>query len=59
MSKLAQAVVKEPAVETQPEVESDRELLYRKLQKEAEIRMKLDEFARELALAKAEREDKL
>ena len=34
---------------------ADKEQLYLKLKKEAEIRMQLDEFAREFALARAER----
>lgn len=58
MSKLAHAVVDETSSEKAQETLSDSDQLYLKLQKEAEIRMKLDEFARELAHAALEREEK-
>lgn len=57
MIKLAQAVVEESAKESVTEAPSDRDKLYLKLQKEAEIRMKLDEFARELSQVKATRKE--
>lgn len=59
MNKNAQAVIDNAALEdnsaSDKSNKSDKEKLYLKLKKEAEIRMKLDEFAREMALAKAER----
>ena len=56
MSKLAQAVVEETAGESLSEKSLDTDRLILKKKKEAEIRMKLDAFARELSQARAERE---
>lgn len=51
MNKLAHAVVEEPTSDSLQESEKQ----YLKKKKEEEIRMKLDQFARELAEARAER----
>ncbi|MEX2469687.1 MAG: hypothetical protein WD396_08030 [Pseudohongiellaceae bacterium] len=56
MSKLAQAVVEKTASEPLQEKSLDVDTLYLKKKKEAEIRMKLDAFSRELSQARAERE---
>ena len=55
MNKIAPAVVDKPVNKAIQEDLSDRDQLYLKLQKEAEIRMKLDEFARELSQVKLKR----
>ena len=55
MNKIAPAAVDKPVNETVIEDLSDRDQLYLKLKKEAEIRMKLDEFARELSQVKFKR----
>lgn len=55
MNKIAPAVVDKSVNETLQEDLSDRDQLYLKLKKEAEIRMKLDEFARELSQVKLKR----
>ena len=55
MNKIAPAVVDQPGNEAIQEDLSDRDQLYLKLKKEAEIRMKLDEFARELSQVKLKR----
>lgn len=55
MIKIAPAVVEESVNETVKEDLSDRDQLYLKLKKEAEIRMQLDEFARELSQARHQR----
>lgn len=55
MNKIAPAVVDKSVNETVLEDLSDRDQLYFKLKKEAEIRMKLDEFARELSQVKLKR----
>ena len=55
MNKAAPAVVHKSVNETVKKDISDRDQLYMKLQKEAEIRMKLDEFAREMSQAKLKR----
>ena len=47
MNKIAPAVVDKSVNKIVQEDLSDRDKLYLKLKKEAEIRMKLDEFARE------------
>ena len=55
MNKIAPAAVDKPVNETVIEDLSDRDQLYLKLKKEAEISMKLDEFARELSQVKLKR----
>lgn len=55
MNKIAPEVVDKSVNETIQEDMSDRDQLYLKLKKEAEIRMKLDEFARELSQVKLKR----
>lgn len=55
MNKIAPAVVDKSVNETVQEDLSDRDQLYLKLKKEAEIRMKLDDFARELSQVKLKR----
>ena len=57
MSKLAQAVVEENASETLKDSNLDTDTLYLKKKMEDEIRMKLDEFAKELSRARAQREN--
>ena len=49
MTKLAQAIVEEPVSENNPTVEFDVDKALLKKQKEDEIRMRLDEFAKELS----------
>ena len=55
MNKIAPAVVDKSVNETVLKDLSDRDQLYLKLKKETEIRMKLDEFARELSQVKLKR----
>jgi len=55
MSKLAQAV-DETGKDPAQEVSGDNDLLFLKKQKEDEIRMKLDQFARELSQVKKQRD---
>ena len=55
MNKIAPAVVDKPVNKIVQEDLSDRDKLYLKLKKEAESRMKLDEFARELSQVKLKR----
>lgn len=57
MSKLAQAVVEDSKNESVQEATIDNDLLFLKKQKEDEIRMKLDQFARELSQARKQREN--
>ena len=54
MRKNAQAVTKEPSKETAPPEQGDAKALL-KAKMEAEIRTRLDEFARELAAAREAR----
>jgi hypothetical protein len=49
MTKLAQAMVEETVSENNPTVEFDVDRALLKKQKEDEIRMRLDEFAKELS----------
>lgn len=56
MSKNAQAALNQQNnKQNKPRKLTDKEALYLKLEMEADIRMRLDEFAREMALAKADR----
>ncbi len=55
MNKLAQAVVDEPMNESIQQAKPDSDQLYLKKQKEDEIRMKLDKFAKELSRVKKRR----
>ena len=57
MSKLAQVVVDETASEKLQDAEFDGDKLYLKKKKEDEIRMKLDEFAKELSQVKKQRDE--
>lgn len=57
MNKLAQAALLKPMNDSIQEASSDSEQLYLKKQKEAEIRMKLDQFARELSQIKQQRDE--
>ena len=57
MNKTAQAIVEESVKEKIQVESSDHDQLYLKLQKEAEIRMQLDEFARELSQARQKRNE--
>ena len=63
MNKLAKVVVEEPAKESLESLESlkeaaiDSDQLYVKKKKEDEIRMKLDQFAKELAQIKRQRDN--
>ena len=60
MNKLAQVVVEEPAkesLESLKEAAIDSDQLYVKKKKEDEIRMKLDQFAKELAQIKRQRDN--
>ena len=56
MNKFAQAVVEGSNSESMQEATIDSETLYLKKKKEDEIRMKLDEFAKELSQAREQRE---
>ena len=55
MSKLARIVVEGTESERLQEAELDSDSLYLKKQKEYEIRMKLDQFAKELSQVKKQR----
>ena len=55
MNKLAQAVVDEPTNESVQEAKPDSDQLYLQKQKEDRIRMKLDQFAKELSQVKKQR----
>ena len=55
MSKLGQAV-QETNSDPLQDVSGDNDLLFLKKQKEDEIRMKLDQFARELSQVKKQRD---
>jgi hypothetical protein len=55
MSKLARVVVEGTESERLQEAEFDSDSLYLKKQKEDEIRMKLDQFAKELSQVKKQR----
>lgn len=55
MSKLARVVVEGTKSERLQEAEFDSDSLYLKKQKEDEIRMKLDQFAKELSQVKKQR----
>ncbi|NKB35074.1 MAG: hypothetical protein GKR91_18410 [Pseudomonadales bacterium] len=57
MSKLAQVVVEETESEKMQEAEFDGDNLYLKKKKEDEIRMKLDQFAKELSQVKKQRDE--
>ena len=55
MSKLSRVVVEGTESERLQEAEFDSDSLYLKKQKEDEIRMKLDQFAKELSQVKKQR----
>ena len=55
MSKLASIVVEGTESERLQEAEFDSDSLYLKKQKEDEIRMKLDQFAKELSQVQKQR----
>lgn len=55
MSKLARIVVEGTESERLQEAEFDSDSLYLKKQKEDEIRMKLDQFAKELSQVQKQR----
>jgi len=57
MSKLAPVVVEASDSESLQDTEFDSEKLYLKKQKEDEIRMKLDQFAKELSQVKKQRDE--
>ncbi len=57
MIKLAQVVVEDPASDTLQEAELDSDQLYLKKKMEDEIRIKLDQFARELSQGRKQREE--
>mgnify|MGYP001194923180 FL=1 len=57
MIKLAQVVVEDPASDTLQEGELDSDQLYLKKKMEDEIRMKLDQFAKELSQVRKQREE--
>lgn len=56
MSKFAQVVVENSAVDSLSGTSKDNESLLLKKQAEAEIRTKLDEFAKELSKVKKQRD---
>ncbi len=56
MSKLAQVVVEEPTSDLLQEAKLDSDQLYLKKKMEDEIRMKLDQFAKELSQVKKQRD---
>ena len=56
MNKLAQAVVDEPMNESVQKAKPDSDQLYLQKQKEDQIRMKLDQFAKELSQVKKQRD---
>ena len=57
MNKLAQVAMQKPMNESIQEASTDSDKLYLKKQKEDEIRMKLDQFARELSQVKQQRDE--
>jgi|TARA_B100000315_G_C14052684_1_gene352591 hypothetical protein len=57
MIKLAQAVVEDPASDKLQEGELDSDQLDLKKKMEDEIRMKLDQFAKELSQVRKQREE--
>jgi hypothetical protein len=57
MSKLAHVVVEETDSENLQDAEFDSDNLYLKKRKEDEIRMKLDQFAKELSQVKKQRDE--
>ncbi len=57
MNKLAQVAIQEPVDEAIQDASADSDRLYLKKQKEDEIRMKLDQFARELSQVKKQRDE--
>lgn len=57
MNKLAQVAIQKPMNEPVQEASADSDQLYLKKQKEDEIRMKLDQFARELSQVKQQRDE--
>lgn len=57
MNKLAQMAIQKPMNESLQEASADSDQLYLKKQKEDEIRMKLDQFARELSQIKQQRDE--
>ena len=57
MNKLAQVAMQKPTNESVQEASADSDQLYLKKQKEDEIRMKLDQFARELSQVKQQRDE--
>lgn len=57
MSKLAHVVVEETDSENLQDAEFDGNNIYLKKQKEDEIRMKLDQFAKELSQVKKQRDE--
>lgn len=56
MHKFAQVAVEEPTNKTIQEAVSSSDKIYLKKQKEDQIRMKLDLFARELSQVKKQRD---
>lgn len=56
MNKLAEAVVEDSTSESMQEASIDSDQLYLKKKKEDEIRMKLDQFAKELSQAREQRD---
>ena len=56
MNKLAQVVVEEPNMDSLQEPEIKNAQQYQKKKMEAEIRMKLDQFSKELSEVKKQRE---
>ena len=57
MNKLAQVILQKPINESMQEASADGDRLYLKKQKEDEIWMKLDQFARELSKVKQQRDE--
>ena len=57
MNKLAHVVVEEPMNDSVQEPGIDSDQLYLQKQKEDEIRMKLDQFAKELSQLQKNREE--
>ncbi len=57
MHKFAQVAVEEPTNKTIQEAVSSSDKIYLKKQKEDQIRMKLDLFARELSQVKKQRDE--
>ena len=57
MSKPAEVIIDVPATDSLPDEGVDGDKLFLRQLKEEEIRAKLDEFAKELARVKADREE--